>query len=77
MANKYTPKYKLNDYIIVRGGCKLEVLGLVVRIANIVDDCYFIDQLNGGMYMPWKCQIADLNTELDKAKTILFGPSIA
>lgn len=66
------PKYKTGDYIIVGGGCKPEVHGKTVRIANIVDDCYFIDLLDNGDYRPWKIVIADANTTLDIAKTVLF-----
>jgi len=70
---KYIPKYKVNDYVIVQGACTPEVHGTTVRIADIIDDCYFIDQLNDDVYVPWRCVIADANTVLDKTRMVLYG----
>jgi len=67
------PKYKPGDYIIVGGGCKPEVLGRTIRIFSLYNDCYLIDLLDkAGTIKPWKIVIADANTTLDIAKTVLF-----
>lgn len=66
-------KFKVGEYIKVKGKAHDKLIGATVQVKGILSDCYLIDLLNGGPYMPWKCTIADANAELDKARTVLYG----
>lgn len=66
------PRYKINDYIKIIGGCNIYFINKTVRIHEICGDCYMIDLLNGSYYRPWSIRSADLNSHLDITATILY-----
>lgn len=68
-----TPAYKVDDYIIVKAKAMPTLLNKTVRIAAVIGDCYLIDLLDDGDFRPWKCDIADVSTVIDKARTILYA----
>jgi hypothetical protein len=77
-------KYKPGDYIVVTGKCSDNLIGKTVQVVEIYDDCYLIrltdevsDKLTAitgkAITKPWRIDIADANSKLNKARTVLYG----
>ena len=78
------PKYKPGDYIVVTGKCTPNLMGKTVQVVEIYDDCYLIRLIDAvsekleayagkAITRPWRIDIADANSKLNKARTVLYG----
>ncbi len=70
-----TPKYKVGDYILISGKCDKELVGRTALIRLVDDDCYMLDLLDYPCtyYPVWLIAIADQNSTLNEAATVLYA----
>lgn len=79
-------KYQIGDYITITKlytagngrSMEEELLNTSAKIESIEDDCYMVS-LEVSNYIdsqPWRMEIADSHSELDKVKTLLYGKDL-
>lgn len=68
-------KYKPGDYIILTGSCDTKFIAKSVKVNSIVSNYYFLDMMDDSIhyYLPWKIDVADVNSYIDSSRTILYG----
>jgi hypothetical protein len=72
-------KYKVGQIIKILGSCDTKLVGGHAKIRDILYDEYYLVELLDCKqkyytpWLPWSISLADTNSELHIAKTILYG----